>query len=96
MYKAEWSDKSVIKINRFFPSSKTCSKCGWKNNNLTLNDRKWICKECGEILDRDVNAAINILKEGRKNISDGTADYKRGTEIRPFKGVSNETLKEMN
>jgi putative transposase len=94
-YKAEWNDKNVIKINRFFPSSKTCSKCGWKNEDLTLKDRKWICKKCKEILDRDVNAAINILKEGYKNISAGTADYKRGVEIRPFKGISNETLKEI-
>jgi putative transposase len=76
MYKAEWNDKSVIKINRFFPSSKTCSKCGWKNNNLTLKDRKWICKECGEILDRDVNAAINILKEGLKIFGQGLSNTK--------------------
>jgi len=82
-------------INLLLNSSKTCSKCGWKNNNLTLKDRKWTCKKCKEILDRDVNAAINILKEGRKNISAGTADYKRGAEIRPFKGTSNETLKEI-
>ena len=81
-YKAEWNDKEVIHIDRFFPSSKACSSCGWINNNLTLKDRQWVCK-CGEIHDRDVNAAINILKEGcRKDISGGTSDYKRRAEIR--------------
>ncbi len=94
-YKAIWNDKQVIHIDRFFPSSKACSKCGWINNNLTLKDRTWICPKCGEKHDRDVNAAINILNEGyRKNISDGTSDYERGAKIRPVSaGISNETLK---
>ena len=96
-YKALWNDKQVIHIDRFFPSSKTCSKCGWINNQLTLKDRNWTCPECGEIHDRDFNAAINILNEGyRKNISDGTSDYERGAKINPKKlGKSHETLKEM-
>ena len=96
-YKAIWNDKQVIHIDRFFPSSKTCSKCGWINNNLTLKDRNWICPECGSVHDRDFNAAINILNEGyRKNISDGTSDYERGAKINPKKlGVSHETLKKM-
>ena len=82
-YKASWNDKQIIHIDRFFPSSKTCSKCGWINNNLTLKDRTWTCK-CGEKHDRDINAAINILNEGyRKNISDGTSDYGCGDQIRP-------------
>ena len=94
-YKANWNDKQIIHIDRFFPSSKTCSKCGWINNQLTLKDRNWTCSECGEIHDRDFNAAINIFNEGfRKNISDGTSDYERGAKIRPSNGTSNETLKE--
>ena len=95
-YKAEWNDKEIIHIDRFFPSSKTCSKCGWFNNSLTLKDRTWTCKECGEVLDRDVNAAINIINEGcRKNISGGTSDYKRRAKIRPsFDGIGVEALKE--
>ena len=94
-YKALWNDKQVIHIDRLFPSSKTCSKCGWINNNLTLNDRTWICPKCGGKHDRDINASINILNEGyRKNISDGTSDYERGAKIRPISiGTSNETLK---
>jgi putative transposase len=96
-YKSLWNDKQVIHIDRFFPSSKTCSKCGWINNQLTLKDRNWICPECGSVHDRDFNAAINILNEGyRKNISDGTSDYERGAKINPKKlGISHETLKEM-
>jgi putative transposase len=95
-YKSLWNDKQVIHIDRFFPSSKTCSKCGWINNQLTLKDRNWICPECGSVHDRDFNAAINILNEGyRKNISDGTSDYERGAKINPKKlGISHETLKE--
>lgn len=50
----------VIKADNCFASSKICSKCGHKNNNLKLKDRKWICPNCGEILNRDVNAAINL------------------------------------
>ncbi len=95
-YKAGWNDKQIIHIDRFFPSSKTCNKCGWINNDLKLKDREWICPKCGKKHDRDLNAAINILNEGyRLNISDGTSDYGRGAKIRPKKlGKSNETFKE--
>jgi putative transposase len=95
-YKAEWNDKEIIHIDRFFPSSKTCSKCGWINNSLTLKDRTWTCKECGEVLDRDVNAAINILNEGcRKDISGGTSDYKRRAKIRlSLESTGDEAFKE--
>lgn len=94
-YKAEWNNKEIIHIDRFFPSSKTCHKCGYIHNGLTLKEREWTCKECGVVLDRDVNAAINILNEGcRKNISGGTSDYKRRAQIRPSNGISNEALKE--
>jgi putative transposase len=95
-YKAVWNNKSIVHIDRFFPSSKTCSKCGWINNNLTLKDRTWICPKCGEKHDRDFNAATNILNEGyRINISVGTTDYERGDQIRLDKsGSICETLKE--
>lgn len=62
-YKAKWNDKEVIKINRFFPSSKTCFECGSINKELKLSDREWTCESCGCILDRDINAASNILSE---------------------------------
>ena len=63
-YKAEWYDRQVIEIDRWFPSSKLCNKCGYKNKELTLKDRKWTCPECNSLLDRDLNAAINIKNEG--------------------------------
>lgn len=59
-YKAELYGKNVVFIGRFEPSSKTCSKCGYINSELTLSTREWTCPQCGEHHDRDVNAAINI------------------------------------
>ena len=64
-YKCDWYGKELVKINRFYPSSKTCNSCGWINQELKLSDRKWTCK-CGETHDRDINASKNILKEGLK------------------------------
>lgn len=63
-YKSFWYGRELIFVDRFFPSSQTCSCCGWKNNNLKLSDREFICEECGLIIDRDENAAINIENEG--------------------------------
>lgn len=58
--------KRIIFVDRFYPSSKTCSQCGYINKELTLNDREWVCPQCGEHHDRDINAAINILIEGER------------------------------
>jgi len=66
MYKAKWYDREVIQVNRWFPSSKLCSCCGYKNEDLTLKDREWTCPECNIHHDRDLNAAINIKNEGYK------------------------------
>jgi transposase len=55
-------NKLLLKCNRFDPSSKTCNKCKCINNGLTLGDRYWICEHCGAVLDRDENAAINIVE----------------------------------
>ena len=67
-YKAEWSGRTVIQVNRYFPSSKLCSVCGYKNTELELKDRSWICPSCGANHDRDFNAALNIEKEGLRLI----------------------------
>lgn len=80
-YKADWNDKKIVKINRFYPSSKTCGECGWINQDLNLSMREWTCKN-GHVLDRDLNAANNILKEGLKIISSGTGDYTDGDGVR--------------
>lgn len=62
-YKADWYGRDVIAIDRFYPSSKTCSECGYIVKSLPLNIRNWEC-ECGAMHDRDVNAAKNILAVG--------------------------------
>ena len=88
IYKAEMNDKQVIKIGRYYPSSKTCHSCGYVKEDLKLKDREWICPVCGEIHDRDTNAALNILKEGLKNTLAGTVNYTDGADVRPINGQS--------
>ena len=63
-YKCKWAGKNYIKIDRFAPSSKTCSHCGHVYRQLTLKDREWTCPECGTHHDRDLNAAANIKHIG--------------------------------
>ena len=64
-YKLEEQGKKLIKVDRFFASSQTCSVCGDVNKETkNLNIRAWDCPECGTHHDRDVNAAINIRNEG--------------------------------
>lgn len=67
--KAKNNYKQVIFVDRFYPSSKTCSCCGYKKRDLKLSDRFWTCPVCGEYHDRDLNAAVNILHEGERMIS---------------------------
>lgn len=67
--KARNNYKQVVLVDRFYPSSKTCSNCGYKKQDLKLSDRFWICPVCGEHHDRDLNAAVNILHEGERLIS---------------------------
>ena len=82
-YKAEWNDKKVVKVDRYFPSSQTCNVCGYLNKDIKdLSIRKWECPECHSHHDRDINAAINILRIGLNNISAGTVDYTGGEEVR--------------
>lgn len=71
-YKANEQHRQYVKIGTFFPSSKLCHCCGYKNTTLTLTDREWICPNCGTFLDRDENAAINILQEGLRILSRDT------------------------
>ena len=73
--KAQVNDKQVILIDRWYASSKICNVCGYKYNNLTLRERHWICPQCGEHHDRDINASINILKEGERIIGVRSTEY---------------------
>ena len=59
-YKCAWYGSEFVKANRWFPSSKLCAHCGWKNDDLTLSDREWRCGGCGTLNDRDANAADNL------------------------------------
>jgi len=69
-YKAEWYGNHIVEIDRFFPSSKLCSVCGHKNTELKLSNREWTCPKCGTKHNRDFNAAINILNEGKRLYKD--------------------------
>ena len=68
-YKSIWYGREISVVDRYFPSSKLCNICGWKYVNLDLSIRNWICPECGSKHNRDINAAINIFKEGLRLIS---------------------------
>ncbi|NES00391.1 MAG: IS200/IS605 family element transposase accessory protein TnpB [Symploca sp. SIO1B1] len=63
-YKSEWYGRELIKIDRWFPSSKRCSNCGYIIEKMPLNIREWECPECSAKHDRDVNASVNILAAG--------------------------------
>lgn len=67
-YKAKWRGNVVVSIDRFFPSSKLCSCCVYKNTELKLSDRQWTCPNCNTKHDRDFNAAFNIENEGARMI----------------------------
>ena len=68
-YKAAMYGRNLVKIDRYFPSSKTCHVCGYANHDLKLSDREWLCPQCNHEHDRDVNAAINILNRGKRGVS---------------------------
>ena len=72
-YKAEWNGSKIFVVDRWFPSSKTCSECGTIQDKIPLAVRLWICPDCGASHDRDVNAARNILALGLAALSRSTA-----------------------
>ena len=81
-YKAEWYGRTIVKIDRFYPSTQICSSCGFRNTSLkglkSLSKREWICPECGEVHDRDLNASRNILKEGLRILNKDFKPTERG------------------
>jgi|GEM_PF-743376 len=97
-YKSKWYGRTFHKVDRFFASSKTCSHCGEKTN-FGLNVREWTCSHCDTEHDRDLNAAINILKQGLQDLYEFTSaeltevvrrnsnEYERGEDVRLKDGV---------
>ena len=84
-YKLVGEGKLLVEIDRFFPSSKTCSKCHYQIDKLSLDVRNWVCPNCETHHDRDENAAKNIRAEGIRimQTSLGTSDAAKGGNIRP-------------
>jgi len=68
-YKSDWRDKILIAVDRWYPSSKTCSKCRHRLDELRLDVRSWTCPKCKAIHDRDINAARNVLTEGLRQLA---------------------------
>ena len=79
-YKIAESQGKIVKIDRFYPSSKTCSNCGCVKDKLLLSERTYHCSECGFTIDRDLNASINILNAGLKMIE--ATDATVGTSLK--------------
>nr|CDQ32447.1 transposase, IS605 OrfB family [Virgibacillus halodenitrificans] len=67
-YKANWYGKTIVKINRWFPSSQVCSDCGHQDGKKSLEIRDWTCSVCHKHHDRDINASKNILAEGLRTL----------------------------
>ena len=79
-YKCDWNGKQLVKVDRFYPSSQLCCKCGYRNPKVKgLNIRHWTCECCGSEHDRDINAATNILKY----TSARSVEYSRGVVNQP-------------
>jgi putative transposase len=89
-YKCAWYGRTLVRVGRFFPSTKMCSVCGFVLNEISLSTREWTCPECGSEHDRDVNAAKNILAEGMRllQVPPGGRDlmHVEGGDPRSFNG----------
>ena len=82
-YKAREEGKCYVEVDRFFPSSKTCSVCLNRVGNLPLNVRSWQCQSCETKHDRDVNAAVNIRDEGLRILALGTSATAKVGKVSP-------------
>lgn len=92
-YKASWYNRRIVFVDRFYPSSKTCNQCGYINKELTLNDREWVCPQCGQTISRDYNAALNILDEGLRIIGCSSPESKLVENPTMDDPIRNDSLK---
>jgi putative transposase len=84
-------------VDRYFPSSKTCYDCGYINQSLGENDRKWNCPICNVYHDRDHNASLNILKQGLSDLGiKSELKQKRGEALRMVSGKTERVIKSKN
>lgn len=81
-YKAVWHDRQLVAVDRFYPSSKTCSDCGTINAALSMKDRQWSCGACGAAHHRDLNAAVNIEREGLRLLAEPSTPRSGGIDAR--------------
>jgi len=81
-YKARWNSKHFVQVDRFFPSTKLCSACGYPNNDLSLSDREWTCPGCGTHHQRDWNAAQNVRAEGLRVVAEGHPETLNASGLR--------------
>jgi putative transposase len=79
-YKTKWYGSALVRVDTFYPSSKTCSQCQTVKATLSLDERMFHCEACGLVIDRDLNAAINLARKGLPGTSSGTG---RGGEVSP-------------
>ncbi len=91
-YKALWNNKTVIEADKWFASSKTCSKCGFVYKDLTLSDRVFNCPSCGFEIDRDHNAGINLKNYGSKELGLGQPDFKPVEKTTAVSGASQDQV----
>ena len=89
VYKTLEQHRQYVKIGTFYPSSKLCHCCGFKYKGLKLEERFWTCPKCGTYLDRDENAAINILNEGLKIIKNSTDYLQNSNTLLYFNKMNN-------
>ncbi|WP_204103376.1 MULTISPECIES: RNA-guided endonuclease TnpB family protein, partial [Spirulina sp. CCY15215] len=96
-YKLAKEGKVLIEIDRWFPSSKTCSECGHKMDKMPLDVREWTCPECGTTHDRDENASKTIRAEGIRQIQAlGISASAEGGDVRLVAGSTSKKLSPVN
>jgi putative transposase len=94
LYKTEQYGGYVQLVGRWYPSSKTCHACGWIKEDLALDDREWICEQCGVVNERDFNASLNIRDEALRLVTDVPVVASSGHKFAGGAGSSGSAMSE--